>query len=190
MRTHVRSGSVRSRDIPYEHMFPSSHEHQRLRSARSVRWALARSFLLLEDDYDVDWEVDQDEHRPVAHPHRAPLRRRSVNRRAGAGAGTASACVSPIGAPLARGGHEARLSGPRSQPRQRCCGGSSAHAGELTVSSGTRAARARPDAVGSERALSTDRARLVHSTRSQTPMSSSTSRLHASSRLSRLRQLA
>ena len=35
---------------------------------------LTRSFLLLEDDYDVDWEVDQDEPRVSAHPHRAPLR--------------------------------------------------------------------------------------------------------------------
>ena len=34
---------------------------------------LARSFLLLEDDYDVDWEVDQDEPARDA-PHRAPLR--------------------------------------------------------------------------------------------------------------------
>jgi hypothetical protein len=37
---------------------------------------LTRSFILLEDDYDVDWEVDQNEHLRAPHPHRAPLRER------------------------------------------------------------------------------------------------------------------
>jgi hypothetical protein len=39
---------------------------------------LVRSFLLLEDDYDVDWEVDQDE-----HPHRRAIRPQHRERRPG-----------------------------------------------------------------------------------------------------------
>lgn len=35
---------------------------------------LTRSFLLLEDDYDVDWEVDPNEPRAHDHPHRTTLR--------------------------------------------------------------------------------------------------------------------
>lgn len=50
--------------LSYEHMFPSSPPAALLRCIRRPRLgralALARSFLLLEDDYDVDWEVDQD----------------------------------------------------------------------------------------------------------------------------------
>ena len=44
----------------YEHMFCSSRKPEApQRLVRTLR--LVRSFLLLEDDYDVDWEVDQDE---------------------------------------------------------------------------------------------------------------------------------
>lgn len=67
---------------------------------------LTRSFLLLEDDYDVDWEVDRDEELTQTHPHRAPLRgpgrrsRRAANRRrAGQGAPTQNVCISPVNAP-------------------------------------------------------------------------------------------
>ena len=35
---------------------------------------LTRSFLLLEDDYDVDWEVDRNEPAETLHPHRVALR--------------------------------------------------------------------------------------------------------------------
>jgi hypothetical protein len=45
--------------------------------------ALTRSFLLLEDDCEVDWEVDRSEHNRVAHPHRRALRGRETPRRPG-----------------------------------------------------------------------------------------------------------
>jgi hypothetical protein len=64
---------------------------------------LTRSFLLLEDDYDVDWEVDPDGHEAHIHPHRAPLRgpgshrsRRIGERRPGAGAATPQHCLTPV----------------------------------------------------------------------------------------------
>jgi len=56
---------------------------------------LARSFLMLEDDYDVDWEVDRDEPTAPIHPHRAPLRRGSGPRRPGAVARAPQECTSP-----------------------------------------------------------------------------------------------
>jgi hypothetical protein len=65
---------------------------------------LTRSFLLLEDDYDVDWEVDRDETLTQPHPHRAPLRgpgRRSRcvrTRRAGQGVSARHICLSPVNA--------------------------------------------------------------------------------------------
>jgi hypothetical protein len=59
---------------------------------------LTRSFLLLEDDYDVDWEVDHDEHLETPHPHRAPLRTRGPSRRAGAPPPAHQHCTSPVGA--------------------------------------------------------------------------------------------
>jgi hypothetical protein len=52
--------SVRVATYRYEHMFPRSTPSPLTRRARNAL-SLARSFLLLEDDYDVDWEVDQDE---------------------------------------------------------------------------------------------------------------------------------
>jgi hypothetical protein len=67
---------------------------------------LTRSFLMLEDDYDVDWEVDLDE--PLAqktHPHRAWLRgpgsrsRRLAARRGGQQAPAWQHCLSPVGQP-------------------------------------------------------------------------------------------
>ena len=68
---------------------------------------LTRSFLLLEDDYDVDWEVDRDETPTQTHPHRVPLRgpgrrsRRSASpRRHGQFVAAKHICLSPIdGAP-------------------------------------------------------------------------------------------
>jgi hypothetical protein len=58
---------------------------------------LTRSFLLLEDGHDVDWEVDQDEHLQAIHPHRAPLRGRHGARRPGQPAPSAHVCLSPVG---------------------------------------------------------------------------------------------
>jgi hypothetical protein len=66
---------------------------------------LTRSFLLLEDDYDVDWEVDYDEPLTHKHPHRAPLRGpgrqslRASNRRGGETDSATTACLSPVRGP-------------------------------------------------------------------------------------------
>jgi hypothetical protein len=57
---------------------------------------LARSFLLLEDDYSVDWEVGEDEPTWPAHAHRVPLRSRRPARRPGAPAPTCHVCLSPV----------------------------------------------------------------------------------------------
>jgi hypothetical protein len=72
---------------------------------------MARSFLLLEDDYDVDWEVDQDERTCVSHPHRAPLRGGCAQRRAGQLPARPQACLSPVGpAALSANGARSRRS--------------------------------------------------------------------------------
>jgi hypothetical protein len=71
---------------------PTSKLAQRALGALRV----ARSFLLLEDDYDVDWEVDQDERTHVPHPHRAPLRGGSASRRAGQPPTRPQVCLSPL----------------------------------------------------------------------------------------------
>jgi hypothetical protein len=73
---------------------------------------LIRSFLLLEDDYDVDWEVDRDElemdeidpdRRETAweepwedHPHRFALRSRLCSRRPGVPAPREQVCLCPL----------------------------------------------------------------------------------------------
>jgi hypothetical protein len=66
---------------------------------------LTRSFLLLEDDYDVDWEVDLDTGGSLTqmdHPHRRALRgpgrvsRRRGARRPGMVAGAPQHCISPV----------------------------------------------------------------------------------------------
>ena len=60
IRTDVRVSCRPTAFLSYEHMFslaPTSKLAQRALGALR----LARSFLLLEDDYDVDWEVGQDE---------------------------------------------------------------------------------------------------------------------------------
>jgi hypothetical protein len=81
--------------IPYEHMFPPTPPSKLAQRALGAL-RITRSFLLLEDDHDVDWEVDQDEYRPVSHPHRAPLRRGSTRRRPGQLPALTHACVSPV----------------------------------------------------------------------------------------------
>ncbi len=65
---------------------------------------LVRSFLLLEDDYDVDWEVDREERAEVDHPHRAALRGRAVadrlaHRRPGQLEHRPQVCLSPVSRP-------------------------------------------------------------------------------------------
>ena len=92
---------------------------------------LIRSFLLLEDDYDVDWEVDQDEpvEPPVSipswkqqarddHPHRVALRSRSGTRRPGAAAAREQVCVCPVGGRARAGVSHG------SSPLERSCAGS------------------------------------------------------------------
>jgi hypothetical protein len=72
---------------------PTSKLAQRTLGALRV----ARSFLLLEDDYSVDWEVGQDERARVPHPHRAALRGGCAPRRAGQLPARPQACLSPVG---------------------------------------------------------------------------------------------
>jgi len=106
--------------LSYEHMFPWSTPSPLARRTHDA-FSLARSFLLLEDDYDVDWEVDQDEpgqgearergdaafggdDSPRArvsaglhpHPHRMPLYRRSARKRAGQPDSPAHVCLCPV----------------------------------------------------------------------------------------------
>lgn len=57
---------------------------------------VARSLLLLEDDYEVDWVLARDERTRVPHPHRAPLRGGCAQRRAGQVPARAQACLSPV----------------------------------------------------------------------------------------------
>jgi hypothetical protein len=79
---------------------------------------LTHSFLLLEDDYDVDWEVDRDEKLAQTHPHRAPLRgpgrrpRSAADRRAGEVASRQQVCVSPVNATPAPAAGESRMRRP------------------------------------------------------------------------------
>jgi hypothetical protein len=91
--------------LPYEHMFSlrTSPIAQRTLGALD----LARSFLLLEDDVLVDWEVDRNGHSQPVHPHRAPLRTRLVPRRPGSPAPAPQECISPTfyGQPPAQGGN-------------------------------------------------------------------------------------
>jgi hypothetical protein len=77
-------------------MFPSSRTSTLAQRALGAL-RLTRSFLLLEDDYDVDWEVDQDEHSQAPHPHRAPLRGRVPARRPGSPERVSQPCLCPVG---------------------------------------------------------------------------------------------
>jgi hypothetical protein len=76
-------------------MFPPANKPKLAQRALDAA-RVARSFLLLEDDYDVDWEVDQDEPTRVPHPHRAPLRGRVYERRAGEVALASQLCLCPV----------------------------------------------------------------------------------------------
>ncbi len=61
-----------------------------------VALRLTRSFLLLEDDSHVDWEVDRSGRAMPAHPHRAALRARARDRRPGSVAPAQQACLCPV----------------------------------------------------------------------------------------------
>ncbi len=77
---------------------PSSPLAQRLLGALR----LTRSFLLLEDDYHVDWEVDRNETALRVHPHRAALPGRPAPRRPGQVGKRSYQCLSPVAGPPAR----------------------------------------------------------------------------------------
>jgi len=80
--------------LPYEHMFSSLRTSPLAQRALGAL-DLARSFLMLEDDYDVDWEVDRNEPFVPIHPHRVPLRRGSDGRRPGTPAPAEQLCITP-----------------------------------------------------------------------------------------------
>jgi hypothetical protein len=82
--------------LSYEHMFPFARTSTLAQRALDAL-RLTRSFLLLEDGHDVDWEVGQDEHFQAIHPHRAPLRGRRTARRPGQPAPVRHLCLCPVG---------------------------------------------------------------------------------------------
>jgi hypothetical protein len=116
-------------NLKYEHMFSSAHRSQRLgpvaRRLGSAAVAI-RSFLLLEDDYVCDWEVDWSEREEFGgddtngqasvalrselggsegqgHPHRVVLQSRLGDRRAGEVVGSELVCVCPVASREHRG---------------------------------------------------------------------------------------
>jgi hypothetical protein len=101
---HARAPAVHPRArIPCEHMFPSLRTFALAQQALAA-FRLTRSFLMLEDDDRVDWEVDRSE--PAdASPDRAPLREGiyplpPARRRAGQPPPALHACLcslSPVG---------------------------------------------------------------------------------------------
>ncbi|HXP37303.1 MAG TPA: hypothetical protein VN817_06020 [Solirubrobacteraceae bacterium] len=105
--------------LPYEQMFPS-RKNSTLAQRTLGALRLTRSFLLLEDDYDVDWEVDLDESLTQKHPHRAPLRgpgsrsRRLPERRPGEPIVADGHCLSPVEtSPVRRQSWRASAAGTR-----------------------------------------------------------------------------
>jgi hypothetical protein len=105
--------------LPYEQMFPSG-KNSTLAQRTLGALRLTRSFLLLEDDYDVDWEVDLDESLAQNHPHRATLRgpgsrsRRLPDRRPGEPISSDDRCLSPVeAAPGRRQSWRASAAGTR-----------------------------------------------------------------------------
>jgi hypothetical protein len=102
-------------------MFPSSCKSTLAQRALDAL-RVTRSFLLLEDDHDVDWEVDQDESTHAAHPHRAPLRGRGHDRRPGQLEPVAHHCLSPARRPFAlpAGARTRREHQPSPRSTSRC----------------------------------------------------------------------
>jgi hypothetical protein len=127
-------------------MFPSANTPRRTAARTAPRLIgalrLVRSFLLLEDDYDVDWEVDQDERRhglgvvdgPFAdgaatgewrpwspldrqHPHRRSARVQLGERRPGSVAAREQVCACPLPAPGGRAPVNQRGTTPVNQSR-------------------------------------------------------------------------
>jgi len=111
-------------------MFPSTRTSTIAQRALDAA-RLARSFLLLEDDYDVDWEVDQDQRDEPEHPHRAQLRNRAIAerlayRRHGQPRAREQLCLSPIGrdnhAPAKAQQQRAKPEGCSRKPAGATCG--------------------------------------------------------------------
>jgi hypothetical protein len=100
--------------VPCEHMFCTERTSTLAQRALGAL-GLARSFLMLEDDWGVDWEVDEDGPATAAHPHRVPLRGRSGARRPGMAPAPAQVCLCPV-RHGARAGSRPRTSG---RPEQR-----------------------------------------------------------------------
>src|ERR1700675_909086 len=104
-------------------MFPTRRTSQVLQRA-SGALVLLRSFLLLEDDHEIDWEVDQEPAQPIEHPHRAalsgrPLKLLRASRRPGATAASPHVCISPISRAAAAGALSEHLPrGGSTQPRR------------------------------------------------------------------------
>ncbi len=103
----------------YEQMFATARTSKLAqRTLGALR--LTHSFLTLEDDYDVDWEVDRDEIQTQAHPHRASLRgpgrrsRRAAQRRSGQVPDRAHVCLTPV--------RETPAAAPRSRRQPACAG--------------------------------------------------------------------
>jgi hypothetical protein len=91
-------------------MFPRPHNSTLAQRALGAL-RRTRSFLLLEDDREVDWEVDQDERALAIHPHRVALRGRLSGRRPGEPAPRPQVCLCPIRA-------STRPSSSAARPRQ------------------------------------------------------------------------
>jgi hypothetical protein len=105
--------------LAYEQMFAST-KNSSLAQRTLGALRLTRSFLLLEDDYDVDWEVDQDERVRPEHPHRAALgltaiADRLAHRRPGEPERGDLPCLCPVGrtAPTSTRGEGTRASSGR-----------------------------------------------------------------------------
>jgi len=123
---YTRSQRIRPRPyISCEQMFPR-HPTSKLAQRALGALRVAGSFLLLEDDCDVDWEVGQDEPARVPHPHRARLRGGCVQRRAGQLPARSQACLSPVG----------RVAPARHGARTRRADADSAAGGERTPRTG------------------------------------------------------
>ncbi len=76
-------------------MFPSERTSTLTQRALGVM-RLTRSFLMLEEEEHVDWEVDPNEPAPVTHPHRVPLRGGFAARRPGEPGPSQNPCLCPI----------------------------------------------------------------------------------------------
>ena len=88
--------------------------------------AVVRSFLLLEDDCEIDWEVADEPIEPswrgsrsstgievdhAGHPHREALRSRLGDRRPGAGRPREQVCLCPLPPSVQRRGREEQREG-------------------------------------------------------------------------------